>query len=138
MTKPAHAIEIANASDAKAATKATDAHPRRASEKRLSARPKVTKSTSERNAAKRDVSSPNRLQGSASTLLLGAGIGVALTLSIVAVRAKERPPTLALFSSKRSTLASALVKTAAYAVERASTRGSITNLLARAVGSSLA
>jgi len=70
--------------------------------------------------------------------LVGAGIGAALTLSLVALRSRERPATFTLFSSKKSPLASALVKTAVFAIAQASARGSITNLVARAVGNSLA
>jgi hypothetical protein len=103
---------------------------------------RATSKTDKRNDAKRDVSSTqsglSRSEGQTSTLLVGAGIGAALTLSIVALRAKERPPAFTLFSSRKAELASALVKTAAYAIARASSRGSIANLLARAVSSSLA
>ncbi len=106
------------------------------------ARPKPTKSSPRPSTSKRGSSSSktskSRLEGQASTLLVGAGIGAALTLSLVALRSRERPATLALFSSKQSPLASALVKTAVFAIARASARGSITNLLARAVGNSFA
>jgi hypothetical protein len=103
--------------------------------------PKAAKPRSKQPDAKRAVSSGkkavNRLEGHASTLLVGAGVGAALTLSLVALRAKQPQPAFTLFN-KKSTLASVLVKTAVFAIARASTRGSITNLFARAVGNSLA
>ena len=105
-------------------------------------RPKTAKSSLKRATSKRggarSKKAKTRLQGQASKLLVGAGIGAALTLSLVALRSKERPATFTLFNGKKSTLASALVKTAVFAIARASARGSITNLVARAVGSSLA
>ena len=81
--------------------------------------------------------SRNPLDGQASTLLLGAGIGAAIALSLVALRTKERAQPQ-LFGRNENTLASTLVRTAVYAIARASTRGSLTNLFARAVGNSLA
>jgi hypothetical protein len=103
-------------------------------------RPKATKARS-KQSAKHDASSvkksSNRLEGHASALLVGAGVGAALTLSLVALSTKQPQPTFSLFN-KKSTLASVLVKTAVFAVARASTRGSLTNLFARAVGNSLA
>jgi hypothetical protein len=150
MSKPARAtseIETANGPDAFAAaaenaTRPDQVRPRSTLEKRLSPRPKASRSSPKHSDAQRDVSSTkssqSRSEGQASTLLVGAGIGAALTLSIVALRAKERPPTFALFRGQKASLASALVKTAVYAIARASKRGSVTNLLARAVGSSLA
>src|SRR5882724_7298861 len=103
-----------------------------AAARNLSPRPRATKSSSKRTEAKPVSSnlanSPSPLEGQTSTLLVGAGIGAALTLSIVALRAKQPQPTFTLFSGKKSTLASALIKTAVFAIARASTRGSLTNL----------
>jgi hypothetical protein len=70
----------------------------------------------------------------ASPLLIGAGLGAAVALSVVALRSRERTPTVALFASPNATFFSALVKTAAFAVERTATKGSFANLVARAVG----
>jgi hypothetical protein len=126
---------------AEAVTKSAQARPRSAPGKRLPPRPKAMKPSPKSNDAKRDLSTGkslrSHLNSQASALLFGAGIGAALTLSVVALRAKGRPPTTPLFD-KKSTLASVLLKTAVYAVGRVSTRGSITNLLARAVANSLA
>ncbi|HEY5372136.1 MAG TPA: hypothetical protein VIK01_00555, partial [Polyangiaceae bacterium] len=85
-------------------------------------RRQTTKSSLKPAASKRaglsSKKSKTRLEGHASTLLVGAGIGAALTLSLVALRSKERPATFTLFNGKKSTLASALVKTAVFAIAR--------------------
>jgi hypothetical protein len=74
----------------------------------------------------------------ASPLLIGAGLGAAVALSIVALRSKERPPTLALFASPNSTFFSALVKTVAFAVGHAAPKDSLAALVARAAGKAVA
>jgi hypothetical protein len=74
----------------------------------------------------------------ASPLLIGAGLGAAVALSIVALRSKERPPTLALFASPNSTFFSALVKTVAFAVGHAAPKDSLAGLVARAAGKAVA
>lgn len=71
---------------------------------------------------------------SASPLLIGAGIGAAVALSIVALRSRDRRPTVALFASPNSTFFNAIVKTVAFAVAQTATKGSLTSLVARAVG----
>ena len=63
------------------------------------------------------------------TLLIGVGLGAAVTLSIVMLRTKN---------ARSSPVTAALVKFASYAVGRTSPRGSLTRLLARAVGNALA
>jgi hypothetical protein len=74
----------------------------------------------------------------ASPLLIGAGLGAAVALSIVALRSKERAPTLALFASPNSTFFSALVKTLAFAVGHAAPKDSLAGLVARAAGKAVA
>ena len=98
------------------------------------ARPKAkaTLTTTSRGDGKRVPSRPKRhptrSTGQLETLLVGAGVGAAVTLSIVMLRGKnERNPTLA----------AALVKVATYAIGRVSGRASLTSLVARAIGSVL-
>ena len=62
------------------------------------------------------------------TLLLGAGIGAAITLSVVVIGGK---------GGRHSALGAAITKSAAYAIAHSSSRGSLVNLLARAVSSAL-
>ena len=61
------------------------------------------------------------------TFAIGAGIGAAVTLSVVAMRSKGR----------HSNLMPILLRTVLYAVGKTSTPGTLTNVLARAVGSAL-
>ena len=63
------------------------------------------------------------------TLLIGAGIGAALTLSVVVVGGR---------GGRHSALGAAITKSVTYAIARTSSPGSLVNLLARAVGSALA
>ena len=72
------------------------------------------------------------------SLLIGASIGAAVALSVVALRTREKPPTIALFASPNSTFLSAIVKTAAFAVERAASKGSLAGLVARVVSKAVA
>jgi hypothetical protein len=64
-----------------------------------------------------------------STFAIGAGIGAVVTLSMLALRSK---------GSRNSNLGATLLKTAVYAVGRTSEPGSLTNVIARLVGSALA
>jgi hypothetical protein len=63
------------------------------------------------------------------TLLVGAGIGAAVTLSVVALGSKR---------GRGSTFALALAKSASYAIARTTERGSLLNLVAQVVGSAIA
>jgi hypothetical protein len=97
-----------------------------------SPRAKRAASTKGRRGSKAIASTNKRARSQArtqiGTLAIGAGIGAAVTLSVVVLRSK---------SAKTSALSVALIKTALYAVGRASAYGSITNVLARAVSSAL-
>jgi hypothetical protein len=73
----------------------------------------------------------------ASPLLIGAGIGATVALSLVALRSREKPATVALFASPNSTFFSAIVKTAAFAIGRSAAKGSLVGLVARVVGKAL-
>ena len=69
-----------------------------------------------------------RAKSQIGTLLVGAGIGAAVTLSVMA------------FGSKRgrgSALAMAVTKSVSYAIARTTENGSLINLVARAVGSAI-
>jgi hypothetical protein len=74
----------------------------------------------------------------ASPLLIGAGLGAAVALSIVALRSRQQPPALALFASPNSTFFSAFVKTVAFAVGHAAPKDSLAGLVARAAGKAVA
>jgi hypothetical protein len=73
------------------------------------------------------------VKADARPLLIGAGVGAALALSVVALRSREKQPTLALFASPNSTFLSMVVKTAAFAIGRVSAHDSLAHVLARAV-----
>jgi hypothetical protein len=73
----------------------------------------------------------------ASPLLIGAGIGATVALSVVALRSREKPATLALFASPNSTFLSAIVKTAAFAIGKSAAKGSLAGLVARVVGKAM-
>lgn len=75
-----------------------------------------------------------RVKEDSRPLLIGAGLGAAVALAVVALRTKERPPTLALFASPNSTFLSAVVKAAAFAIGRSAAQGSFASLVARAIG----
>lgn len=89
----------------------------------------------ERGVAHRAPVQPRK---SASPLLIGAGIGAAVALSVVALRSRDKRPTVALFASPNSTFFNAIVKTVAFAVAQSASKGSLTGLLARAVGKAVA
>jgi hypothetical protein len=63
------------------------------------------------------------------TLLVGAGIGAAVTLSVVALGSKR---------GRGSAFALAVTKSISYAIARTTERGSLINLVAQAVGSAIA
>jgi hypothetical protein len=71
--------------------------------------------------------SPHKTQ--LGTLLVGAGLGAAVTLSVVALGTRR---------GKGSALGAALTKTVIYAIANTTPRGSLVNALARAVGNALA
>jgi hypothetical protein len=71
-------------------------------------------------------------------MLIGAGIGAALALSVVALRPREKRPTVALFASPNSTFFNAIVKTVAFAVAQTAAKGSLASLVARAIGKAVA
>lgn len=75
---------------------------------------------------------------SASPLLIGAGIGAAVALSVMALRSRDKRPTVALFASPNSTFFNAIVKTVAFAVAQSTAKGSLAGLFARAVGKAVA
>jgi hypothetical protein len=79
-----------------------------------------------------------RARKSASPLLIGAGIGAAVALSVVALRSRDKRPTVALFASPNSTFFNAIVKTVAFAVAQSTAKGSLAGLVARAVGKAVA
>jgi hypothetical protein len=76
----------------------------------------------------------SNLKSEARPLLIGAGIGAAVALSVVALRSKERPPTLALFANANPDFLSVLVKAAVFAIGRSSARNTFAGVVARAVG----
>jgi hypothetical protein len=63
------------------------------------------------------------------TLMIGAGIGSAITLSVVVLGSR---------GGRHSALGAAITKSVTYVIARTSSPGSLVNLLARAVGSALA
>jgi hypothetical protein len=69
----------------------------------------------------------------ARPLLIGAGLGAAAALAVVAARAKQRP-TVALFASPNSTFLSAAVKVAVLVIGRTIARRGLANVVTRAVG----
>lgn len=94
---------------------------------------KQVKTTKSASAADR-AAAIARIKKDTRPLLIGAGLGAAVALTVVALRTKQRAPTLALFASPNSTFLSAVVRAAAFAVERTAAQGTLASLVARAVG----
>ena len=126
------------------AEQANDTHTTHAPAKRARAKASAVKRepATHHAAERRDRESTQlvvaKAKRNASPLLIGAGLGAAVALSIVALRSKERSPTLALFASPNSTFFSALVKTVAFAVGHAAPKDSLAALVARAAGKAVA
>jgi hypothetical protein len=75
------------------------------------------------------LTNPQKYRTQVGTLLVGAGIGAAVTLSIVALGTRR---------GGRSALGAAVTKSIVHAIAHTTPRGSPINLLARAVGNALA
>lgn len=74
------------------------------------------------------------LKHDARPLLIGAGVGAALAFSVVALRGRDRRPTLALFANANPDFLSAIIKAAVFAIGHSSARRTFAGVVARAVG----
>lgn len=102
----------------------------RAKKATIVAHPQHAQPHSDSNAVGGLVSSPPpREKTQFGTLLVGAGIGAAVTLSVVALGSKR---------GRGSVFALAITKSLSYAIARTTERGSLINIMAQAVGSAIA
>jgi hypothetical protein len=120
---------------------ARDSHTKRAAAKATSSKGSSHGAAQPQRAPSRELKIAQLALGQAkkhaSPLLIGAGIGATVALSVVALRSREKPATLALFASPNSTFFSAIVKTAAFAIGKSAAKGSLAGLVARVVGKAM-